>query len=564
MSILKTKRSTVAGVIPAASSIVLGELALNTEDGYLYAEKLDGTTVQRIGTTADRIRFLQSGTGAIPVILEDKLRKIPCITEFGASSTASAAQNAVAIQKAFSSGHRYMSVPDDIFDCGNSVIYVDHNDFMLVGKGMPTVDFSTNSFTSGPVIKATIASSGFNGISLKNIGIDSKLSSLTEGFTITNCNDVCIENVVVLGSDENNHCGLIENARSVKVDNFMSFGGKQGLAVKAIDFFVSNVKSYDTLTYGFTARFSPGAACYNGFIKNISCQKNLLPKSGGFILMNDQSGAAIRDLVIDGLIVDNCKNGVYITNTSNDIKATRIKFSNVIIKNVADYAFQTFGNIDAVSVDGIEFEECGGTFLTNQATGTTRLTVSNLKQKNAGIAILSGSGHKLYNWEKSGGGGFFGQNTSSNLEYYGMDATVTPFANITDVSGTGTISRKIEYPSDINIAANGLLYSMRYQCDRIKTIAATLTQNSVTNLFSLPNTDDCVSEITINVLSNAGRHCAKYLICGTVVTKVSANTNSDFVFDIILSGSIVQFKYKWTVTAATYVNCIYSIYGQDS
>ncbi|MDD2728161.1 SGNH/GDSL hydrolase family protein [Malikia sp.] len=76
MAILKTKRSTVAGVIPAASSIVLGELALNTEDGHLYAEKLDGTTVQRIGTTADRVAYMPAGTGAVATNVQEKLREI--------------------------------------------------------------------------------------------------------------------------------------------------------------------------------------------------------------------------------------------------------------------------------------------------------------------------------------------------------------------------------------------------------------------------------------------------------------------------------------------------------
>jgi hypothetical protein len=280
--------------------------------------------------------------------------------------------------------------------------------------------------------------------------------------------------------------------------------------------------------------------------------------------MNDQSGAALRDLVIDGVIVDNCNNGIYITNTGNATKATRIKLSNVILKNIVGYALQTFGDVDDISIDSIGFENCGGTIFTNQSTGTNRLTVSNLKQNNSGISLISGSGHKFYNWEKSGGGGFFGQNTSSNLEYYGMDATVIPFVNITDVSGTGTIARKVEYPNDISIAANGSLYAMRYQHNRVKTIADTFSQNDVSVLFALPNTDDCVAELTLNVLSNAGRNCAKFVICGDVVTKIAGDTFSTTVFDIILSGSNVQFKYLWTVTADAYVDCVYSVYGQDS
>ena len=599
---LGVTRRSLAGIDAAADVVLAGigyappiayaagiSLTLTTQtveyDGEVYAPKVadlpfttSGTfetakfrVIQGLVATdlsassgASMVGYMPAGTGAVASTVQDSIRnQIPTLESFGASPSASQAANAMAIQKAFSSGLKAVRVPNEIYDCGNAVLYVDHDDFMLIGDGTPTVDMATNSFLSGPVIKATISSSGNNGVTFKNIGLDSKLSTLTEGFSITNCNDVLFENVVVLGSNENNHCCLIENVKSAKVSGFTSLGGKQGLAVKAVDFFVSDVKSYDTVTYGFTIRFSPGAPCYNGFIKNISCQTNLLAKSGGFILMNDQSGAALRDLVIDGVMVDNCNNGIYITNTGNSTKATSIKFSNVIIKNIAGYAFQTFGDVDDISIDGIEFEDVSGTIYTNQATGTTRLTVSNLKQKNAGIALISGGGHKFYNWEKSGGGGFFGQNTSSNLEFYGMDATVEPFVNITDASGTGTIARKVQFPNDISIAANGLLYAMRYQDKRVKTFANTLSQNSVSDLFALPNANDCVAEITINVLSDAGRHCARFLICGTSVIKLAGNALSENVFNIVLSGTSVQFKYLWTVTGATYVDCIYSVYGQD-
>jgi hypothetical protein len=514
-------------------------------------------------TSADLVQFQPAGVGAVLRTVQSKLRESVSITDFGASPTASTATNAAAIQAAFSSGAAYVTVPDAIFDCGNAVISVDHDDFTLVGLGTVSVNKTNNTFSSGPVIKATIASNSYDGISLKNIGVDTKLAALTEGIVIVNCRDVALENVTVIGSDTNNHCCLVENVQNSTTNGFTSYGGIQGFAIKAVDFFVNDVTSYDTTTYGFTARFSPSAPCNNGFINNVNLQTNLRARSGGFILMNDQSGAAMSDIIVNNVIVETCGNGIYITNTGNATKATRIKFSNVILRDIPDFAFQTFGNVDSISIDGIEFKDCAGTIFTNQATGTTRLTVSNLKQDSSGIALISGSGHIFNAWEKAGGGGFFGQNTSTNLQYYDMDVRVTPFSNITDPSGTGTIDRRVQFPQDRFIGVNGLLYAMRYRESRTRVIAASMAQNDEQLLFNLIGTNDNVAEITLAVLSNAGRFSAKYLICGTSITKQGGSSSSGSVFDIVRNGNEIRFKNLWSVTGAVYVDAIYSLFGED-
>jgi len=520
----------------------------------------DGTG---ISPNACGVEYDPPFVGGVPTPVCVKLEEFVSILDFGASPTASTATNAAAIQAAFSSGAAYVTVPEGIFDCGNTVISLDHDNFTLVGLGTVSVNKTNNTFTSGPVIKATIASNGCDGVSLKNIGIDTKLAALTEGIVIVNCQDVVLENVTVIGSDTNNHCCLIEQVQNSSTNGFTSYGGIQGFAIKAVDFFVNDVTSYDTITYGFTARFSPGAFCNNGFINNVNLQTNLRARSGGFILMNDQSGAAMSDIIVNNVIVETCGNGIYITNSGNATKATRIKFSNVILRDIPDFAFQTFGNVDSISIDGIEFKDCSGTIFTNQATGTTRLTVSNLKQDNSNIAIISGSGHIFNAWEKAGGGGFFGQNTSANLQYFDMDVTVTPFVNITDISGTGTIARKVEFPNDVFIPTNGLLYPMRLRADRVRTIADTLAQNNVRLLFNLASTFDNVAEITLSVLSGVGRQSAKYLICGTTVTLLGGSTGNTNVFEVVLSGNEVRFRWVWAATETVYVDAIYSLFGED-
>ncbi|MFN3077504.1 MAG: hypothetical protein ABT940_11600 [Alphaproteobacteria bacterium] len=45
-NILKLKRSSAAGVVPAPNQLVLGELAVNVADGRAYLLKLDGSVVE--------------------------------------------------------------------------------------------------------------------------------------------------------------------------------------------------------------------------------------------------------------------------------------------------------------------------------------------------------------------------------------------------------------------------------------------------------------------------------------------------------------------------------------
>jgi len=84
MPTIKLKRNAVSGTSPTTGQLVDGELALNTEDAYLYAENNAGTVVNRIGTTSDRVKYLASGTGAVPTTVQAKLRESVSVLDFGA------------------------------------------------------------------------------------------------------------------------------------------------------------------------------------------------------------------------------------------------------------------------------------------------------------------------------------------------------------------------------------------------------------------------------------------------------------------------------------------------
>ena len=85
MPTLKLKRNTVAGNSPTTAQLVVGELALNTEDGYLYAENAAGSAVNRIGTTSDRVGYLPAGTGAVATTVQTKLRESVGLKDKGAT-----------------------------------------------------------------------------------------------------------------------------------------------------------------------------------------------------------------------------------------------------------------------------------------------------------------------------------------------------------------------------------------------------------------------------------------------------------------------------------------------
>ena len=51
---IKLKRSAVEGKAPTTSALALGELAINTYDGFIYMKKSDGTTEQIVSFRNDQ------------------------------------------------------------------------------------------------------------------------------------------------------------------------------------------------------------------------------------------------------------------------------------------------------------------------------------------------------------------------------------------------------------------------------------------------------------------------------------------------------------------------------
>ena len=51
---IKLKRSAVEGKIPATSALALGELAINTHDGFMYLKKFDGQNEEVVSFRNDQ------------------------------------------------------------------------------------------------------------------------------------------------------------------------------------------------------------------------------------------------------------------------------------------------------------------------------------------------------------------------------------------------------------------------------------------------------------------------------------------------------------------------------
>jgi len=134
MPTIKLKRNAVSGTSPTTGQLVAGELALNVEDAYLYAENNAGTIVNRIGTTSDRVKYLGSGTGAVPTTVQSKLWESVSVMDFGATlnSIESAAANTIALNLAFAASKNVFVPVGTLYFNGTINVPVDAQ---LMGAG---------------------------------------------------------------------------------------------------------------------------------------------------------------------------------------------------------------------------------------------------------------------------------------------------------------------------------------------------------------------------------------------------------------------------------------------
>lgn len=524
----------------------------------------DGSSVE-VGTyarTRDGVGVYQrvaDGTGHVPSI--SRLWRVQAVngevmlTAFGASGNG-VFDNVGPLTRALSTGYKVL-IPEGVFySSANATITASGT--QVIGLSAPVVDFTTNTFTRGSIIKGIFnGSSGLDGVKIRNIGVDSAAASLVEGMVFSDFESMSVEDVTVIGSDTNNHCCLLQDGRGLVVRNFQSLGGKQGLAVKARDFLIDGVDSWDTTTYGFTFRYDTPYEGESGVIRNVRCRTNLRAKSGGFILMNDDvDGSAMADIYIQHVTVDDCTSGVYLQNLNNNTPMTRVKFSDVVLKNIASYAFQTWGHVENIDIDGVLIQDCNGAFYNNLDPNTNNLRIRNYVQDNVLFgSSISGANHQLYNWRKVGGGGGWGQNASANLQTFSMDKTVSPLTNITNAGGTGTA---LGGATSVALPAIGSLYSISHQTGLTKQFSQSMATDATVTIYTMPDNFG-VLDVTVHALSAVGRHVARYMITGQTATLVSGNQFSTAHFVVGVSGTNVFFQFKGVSTATVQADCFMTV-----
>lgn len=536
--------TTLSYSLGPGTQVAVGDYIQTRAEGFSYEIAASGATDHHITTAGGvKLRVLPDVDGRMN------------IRAFGAVSDG-VTDNTFAFTRAMATGRKIV-IPEGVWYAASQITFTaDHGGFE--GVAVPEVDFSSNTFINGSVIKALITSNNLVGTTLRNIGVDTKLASLTEGIVITNFIAPVVENVIVLGSNENNHCCLMQAGTFARVKNFKSFGGKQGLAFKGTHFDIDGVVSYDTTVYGFTIRHD-ATPCYAGTVRNVQCLTNLLTRSGGFVAMNDDvDGSAMRDIFFENILVDTCNSGIFVLNQNNNTPARRLYFSNVILRNIPGFAFQTWGDTGEIDVDGITVENCSAAVYTNLATGNFGLNIRNLRDiDNLFASDISGSGHRFDNWVLDHPSRTsLVLNRSTDLQAFNMDLTVA--APITNTGG-GTVKSGA---GGVVGAAIGSLYAIRYDTALTSTVNQSMAQNSLATLFTMPDNFG-IALVNVHCLSSLGRHVATYLVTGQVCTRLGGSGFQTSHFEVVVSGTTVSLKYIDATTRTVQARAFYSLMAQS-
>lgn len=423
----------------------------------------------------------------------------------------------------------------------------------ITGDRAPNYNFTTGD-RSGSWIVGTIANSGLvHGIQITNLGVDSRDSTILEGIALgapaanQQLQGVRVENVIVLGKPNNNHCCLIEGADDVIVRNYLSVSGIQGLAVKATNFLLDGIFGVDTVTWSLTIRESPGYLCRHGIVRNVMTKALNNSECGGVILMNDQPGAAMDDVLLDGITLD--KGYFYATNAGNttgQLKNARVR--NLILRGRTGFAFQTFGDVQGLDVDGVTFDACQATFTTNDAAAYG-FNLRNVKTINTLVpADLSGSNHLVSGWKNLAGAvPQFIINKSTGLQVEDMDCNVPSVLNT--AGGTSFGPNSLVYPAQV-----GGIPRMRREPMKVAESIGNMDQNDSRPVFTQPIASQYLrAKVSVFCFSPAGSLVREFLVADDKVTAIGGSTASEAVIGLNKIGQDINFVYLYATSGSVYL-----------
>lgn len=499
------------------------------------------------------VNFTPSGVASalakVPLqrLLEDSVNVRPFISAVGVKAGIEAA-----IQWA-TPGTVYMPSGVDYTLGASEVAYISYP-INLVGDKAPVYNMTADS-KSGTWINGVVATNGLlNGIGIRNIGVDTRASTIQEGITLgapaanQQLKAIRVDNVIVLGKPTNNHCLLIEGADDVIVRNYLSVGGVQGLAVKATNFVLEDIFGVDLSSWALTIRESPGYLCRHGIVRNVLTKAVNLASCGGVILMNDQPGVAMDDILIDGVSLD--KGYFYVTNqdnTTGQMKNGRVR--NVIIRGRTGFAFQTYGAVTGLDIDGITFDNCEATFYTNDATDAYGFNIRNVKTINTLVpANLSGVNHAVSGWKNiSGAVPQFIVNSSTGLQIEDMDCNVPSVINVS--GGTSFGPNSVVYPAQISGIPR-----MRREPMKVTESVGNMNTNDTRPVFTQPMASQYLrAKVSVFCFSPAGTHIREFLVADDKVTVIGGSTASEAVIGLTKVGQNINFQFLYSTPGSVYL-----------
>lgn len=466
----------------------------------------------------------------------------PEIASFGATyataktgiETASNAENSIYL-------------PAGEYDVG-TVAALAVNDNISIYGDTPTYD-PVADIKGGTWINGVISTAGAGTISIFDVGIDARLSAINEGVVFsdpTKLTSLFIDRVIVIAKPTANHCLLIENVERAVIGSVIVYGGIQGVAIKADVFRVGSVFAYDQATWGFTARYTPpNYKCQNGHVGYVYCGHINNSKGGGVICMNDQSGAALKNITFDKITIEDGEAGFFVTNNGNATSADNIVLKEINILGVSGFAIQTFGPVHGLKIGRAHLKNCDGSIYTNGGAAQDFELNNICVEDTPAPAVLDGSGHKCREWTYAGSSGpyAFVDNKSTLLQISNFDVRTRSHVN----TGGGTTPETTQ--NDTYFSAQGSLPAMllRRAVKKQSTTAAVAT-NAELLLYALPAASSRYSmTITVMALTVAGTHTRTYQINQGAITLLSGSPSSNLVFDVVKTGDNINFKYLFTV-----------------
>lgn len=444
----------------------------------------------------------------------------------------------------------------DVFDVGEKVVI-----FGDTPSYDPVTDTKRGTWLNG-VFSATAPA-----IALFDVGIDTRSVTTQEGVVIadptTPPDSVFLDRVIVIAKPTSNHCMLIENTRRVDVGTVMLYGGVQGFAIKAEVFNIGAIFAFDQTTWGCTVRYSPGAPCSNGNINYVYCGTVNNAKGGGVICMNDQSGAALKNVGFGRVYIEQGNAGFFVTNGGNATSAENITVDDLFIEGVSDFAIQTFGPPKGVKIKRAHLKDCSGSIFTNSGA-CEDYEIDNITLENTPApALLSGANHKCKGWTYKGSSGVPGafiQNESTDLQVFSMDQRIAAVVNQGGGTTIGGGTPSVKYPANGNLPAMVNFPALKVQ----KSVSGVATNDLIT-LYTLPaGSSQYMLRLQVTVFSPAARHSRTVEIAQNDIQFAASSASAGSVFTIEKNGDNIDLKYLFVTTGDVDVNVVIDAFHEDA